>query len=81
MHGGAHFWSALSAVKNNKERKFFILNAPVAQWIEHRSSKPAVDGSIPSGRAILWLRYHGGNVRVILGGSRAIPIVNLGNPL
>ena len=27
-------------------------SAPVAQWIEHRSSKPAVTGSNPVGRAL-----------------------------
>ena len=27
-------------------------NAPVAQWIEHRPSKPRVAGSSPAGRAI-----------------------------
>ena len=29
----------------------FGVEAPVAQWIEHRSSKPMVAGSIPAGRA------------------------------
>ena len=27
-------------------------NAPIAQWIEHRSSKPMVDGSNPPGRTM-----------------------------
>ena len=29
----------------------FILNAPVAQWIEYWPPKPRVAGSIPAGRA------------------------------
>jgi hypothetical protein len=34
----------------------FVNRAPVAQWIEHRTSNPVVVGSSPTGRAIFPLK-------------------------
>ena len=45
---GPFYFSTL----NIKAESFTINRAPLAQWIEHRPSKPKVVGSSPTGRAI-----------------------------
>ena len=44
---GPFYFSTL----NIKAESFTINRAPLAQWIEHRPSKPRVVGSNPTGRA------------------------------
>ena len=42
----------------------YTMLAPVAQWIEHRSSKPMVAGSIPAGCAtVSTLRINGLHIK------------------